>query len=576
MHITTQKTRGAGRMTSVILATAMVLTANAAVAGKKHLRCPKAEYLAGDFHQHTLYTDGSDPFTEVMASNYVHDLDWWANSEHGGRRNRDGDGNSWLDTEFYPENPILGDNLESGYMYRWQSLRDYVYPDILEARDHYPDATIISGFEWNVPGHEHCSTSFYSYDGSADHISEFEFRFDRSDPDTSRVGEPSLVDGWGPLSKNNDGKEDAIMAVTWAQDGYEQGLFDAWIVPAHIERAKSYGITDFRNWHNAGPDVMLGYEGAPGHQASGDRGFSRDAFGGGTYGGSGYFSAEVGGLWDALLGEGRIFTNFASSDYHNHWSNGGSDFHPGEYQKNYTYINRGQRDRIQAVFDGLRSGNSYHVEGDLIDELTFTATSRFKSATMGETLEVRRGDWVTIKVKARDPWGPNNCPLDIMNPSLAQVGIAQPLHLPVLDHIDIISGQVAGLVDPTDEAAYNDDTNPTARVISTVYKHARQNTLVAVYRFRATADSYFRARGTNLPADTPFETDCEGNPLADAEASDNIYSGPVEEGKGLSEEALAEKLFPWVEIDTTGKLDEVAEAYADLWFYTNAIFIDVK
>ena len=47
------------------------------------------EYLPGDFHQHTLYTDGSDPFFEVMDSNPYYGLEWWANSEHGGRRNRD-------------------------------------------------------------------------------------------------------------------------------------------------------------------------------------------------------------------------------------------------------------------------------------------------------------------------------------------------------------------------------------------------------------------------------------------------------------------------------------------------------
>jgi len=79
-------------------------------------------------------------------------------------------------------------------------------------------------------------------------------------------------------------------------------------------------------------------KGAPGHQASGERGFGRGAAGGGTYGGSGWFSAEVGGLWDSLLGEGRNWWNFASSDSHAHWSVGGGDFWPGEYQKNYTYI----------------------------------------------------------------------------------------------------------------------------------------------------------------------------------------------------------------------------------------------
>ena len=115
-------------------------------------------WMSGDFHQHTYYTDGSTTFDFVMEKNNEFGLDWWANSEHGGSRNRDGEGVSWLNTSKYPVNPILGDNAASGNMWRWQSLRDFAFPDILDARRLYPDKKIFSGLEWNVPGHEHCST----------------------------------------------------------------------------------------------------------------------------------------------------------------------------------------------------------------------------------------------------------------------------------------------------------------------------------------------------------------------------------------------------------------------------------
>ena len=74
---------------------------------------------------------------------------------------------------------------------------------------------------------------------------------------------------------------------------------------------------------------------------------------GGTYGGVGYYTANVGGLWDALLGEGRRWFNYASSDYHKHWTNCtnpadittcGDDFYPGEYQKTYVYSQDKDRD----------------------------------------------------------------------------------------------------------------------------------------------------------------------------------------------------------------------------------------
>ncbi|MBN2441941.1 MAG: hypothetical protein JXJ04_11360 [Spirochaetales bacterium] len=547
----------------------------------------QGKYLPGDFHQHTFYTDGANTFFKVMKANSDYGLDWWANSEHGGSRNRDGNGDNWDDPQIYPVLPVLGDAAYSGgkqVMWRWQSLRYYVYPDVVKARTVFSEKTILSGLEWNVPSHEHCSTGIYQYGGTAAGISEFEYRFDASDKDTSRDNEVSLLTGFNLLSKTNKSKEDAILAVQFMQAGKDQGLWDAYVVPAHIERARKFLIEDFRNWNNAGPDVAFGFEGAPGHQASGDRGFGRSAFGDGTYGGSGYFCAKVGGLWDAILGEGRNWWNFASSDFHNHWSDGGSDFWPGEYQKNYVSIDTSNPDKQQAVFDALRSGNSYHVEGDLITDLSFIASSgKSNKAAMGQTLIVNKGDLVRISITVTDPAVPNNCPLDMLNPSLENIGIRQPLSEPELDHVDLISGDVTGYVAP-DDPLYTADENPSASVIKTFktddrgkknrghgfsFSHCRfNNTYTFHYVFRADKDRYFRLRGTNLPANVPLETDTEGNPLADSEANDGYYASldPVE---------LEAKLFKNVTINTNSKLDEVAEAYADLWFYSNPVFIDV-
>ena len=85
---------------------------------------------------------------------------------------------------------------------------------------------------------------------------------------------------------------------------------------------------------------------------------------------------------------------------------------------------------------------------------------------------------------------------------------------------------------------------------------------------KADESMFIRLRGTNMPANVPFETDAEGNPLADSLASDNIYGG-------LDNAVLTSNLFDGVEYDTTSKLDEVAEAYADVWFYSNPIYIEV-
>lgn len=535
----------------------------------------KGEYLPGDFHQHSLYTDGSFPFMQVMGENANYGLGWWANSEHGGSRNRDGNGKFWDDTTVYPVNPIVGDVASSSghqAMWRWQSLRDFVYPDINTTRANYPDKMVISGLEQNVPGHEHGSTAIYQYDDTATALSEFEYRFDKSDKDTSRNGQTSLLDGFGPLSKTNVTKEDAILGVRWMQALKDQGIGDAWVVPAHVERAWSYLIEDFRNWMDAGPDVAIGFEGAPGHQTSGDRGFGRSSLGGGTYGGTGFFVSTVGGLWDGMLAEGRRFFNFVSSDYHAHWSVGGSDFWPGEYQKNYTYIDKRGGDEVQAIFDGVHSGNSWNVQGDLIDELEFTASSKNQSAMMGQTLKVRVGEQIKIKIKVHDPVEANFCPLDMYNPSLEQIGIAQPLNMPVLDHIDLIAADITGnapTTNPDDVVATDYGTN--AAVAATFTRRGgvdKDGYMTYVTNFKAEKSMYFRLRGTNLPAGVPYETDAAGNPLADSLANDNIYSL-------MDAEGLEELLFEDVTVSTTSKLDEVAEAYADLWFYSNPIFIEV-
>ncbi|MHB8810179.1 MAG: hypothetical protein ACYC9M_09220 [Desulfobulbaceae bacterium] len=537
------------------------------------------EYLSGDFHQHSLYTDGDYPFMQVMQENANFGLDWWANSEHGGESNRDGNGEYWDDPAVYPVNPILGDMEFSGghqEMWRWQSLRDFVYPMIQDTRQDLPGKTVINGLEWNVPGHEHCSTAIHQDGDLATAVSEFEYRFDKSDDDTSRNGEASLLSTpalGSVLAKSNDDKDDAILGVQWMQALVESGMAEAWVVPAHVERAHSYHIEDFRNWMDAGPDVAFGMEGAPGHQTSGDRGFGRSSLGGGTFGGTGFFVATIGGLWDGMLAEGRRFYNFASSDFHDHWSIGGGDFWPGEYQKNYTYIDTEAFDQIQAVFAGNRSGNTWNVQGDLIDELEFIAQSKNQKAAMGGTLKVKAGDQVKIKIKVHDPASANFCPLDLDNPSLVQVGISQPLSMPELDHIDLIGAAVTGnmpMTDAADPAATDYGTN--AAVLKTFQRKGgadKQGYMTYVATFKAEQSMFVRLRGTNLPANVPYETDEAGNPLADSLASDNIYAR-------MDTNALAESLFADVAITNNSKLDEVAEAYADLWFYSNPIFIEVE
>ena len=482
---------------------------------------PTVGWVTGDFHQHTLYTDGSYPFTEVMKKNQEFGLDWWANSEHGGRRNRDGDGKSWLS---YNPNPIISATPNDGYMFRWQSLRDCSFPDVMQARALY-SKVIIQGVEWNVPGHEHCSVGliadqYHPTKQNASPLAEFEYRFDAGDPDMYG----GALQGW--LGKNpvNDHQK-ALEALAWLQKNYPR---ESWAVIAHPERkgrakplGSGYDINDFRDFNNVAPTVAFGFESMPGHQPSSSRGgYSSSALGGGTYGGCGIYAAAIGGYWDALLGEGRRFWLFASSDFHNV----GGDFWPGEYQKTYTWV--ADKNDSQAIVDGLRSGNSFVVTGDLIDALDFQACYKSWSATMGQTLYAHSGGDLVIKVRFKSPENNNNN----NDPVLVQ-------------HVDLIAGEVTNPI-PSTSPKYYDPTNPTTKVIAT-FNTAGVTPVNGWYAFsykleNVKKDMYFRLRGTNLAPNTANETDEDGNPLLDA------------------------------------RPNTAAACWADLWFYSNPIFVRVN
>lgn len=538
-------------MIPVAVGAAVVSCASLSAADMPTKALKKGTWLAGDFHQHTTYTDGSNPMKTVMYKNAEFGLDWWANSEHGGGFTRDGAGpilmngfdtgeyaRFWDDTSVYPAGMIIGDVSMSGghqRMWRWQSIRDFSFDDVLEARAMYPNKVIVQGLEWNMPGHEHCSTAIISgqFDAipNANAMAEFEYTFDNSDTDKNG----GALQGWTKSALSGHAK--AVEAAAWLQSHYPR---TSWLIPAHPERRSTYRIEHFRDLNNAAPDVAFGFESIPGHQKESDRGsYSLRSVGKGTYGGAGIFVAKIGGLWDALLGEGRKWWLFASSDFHDTVD----DFWPGEYTKTWTYVIDSDYDgahSAQEITDALRSGNSFVVHGDLINALDFRAQYRNAFATMGQALTMKRGDTLKLKIRFKSPALNNN-------------------HDPVmLDHIDLIAGDVTGIVSP-DSPDYTKDTNETTRIIATFtsrdWERDEDGWYTMVYHLKnMQKNMYFRLRGTNLPPNTPCETDSEGNPLIDR-ADDELNPG-------------CEWFF--------ATYDKASEAWRDLWFYSNPIFVNVQ
>lgn len=505
-------------------------------------------YLTGDFHQHTTYTDGSYTIGHMMSKNNQFGLQWWANSEHGGGFTKNarvsGSETGVVKSEYwdgYTPNPIIGTSVMSGghqVMWRWQMLRDSSFNQIVKARSLYPSKMILQSYEMNVPGHEHGSMGLISNQFTAtpncNPLAEFEFKFDNSDADLTG----GVAQGWTKSTLSGHAK--TLEALSWLQTNYPTSSY---LVPAHPERKKQtsggYTIASFRDMNNAAPAVCFGFESMPGHQKDAGRGgYSKSAEGGGTFGGAGYFSAIIGGLWDAMLSEGRNFWLFANSDCHNE----DGDFYPGEYQKNYTYTTGKS---AQNIVDGLRSGNTWVVEGDLIDSLIYkieTIGAEKVTGEMGSTMLITKGKSVKITIKARDPQGNN-------------FNTYSAYRNPALNHIDVIKGKETGKIDPT-SPNYNvqnvsttsviarfdavGDVADTKNIVSKPWKSIGNGWVEMSLIIPNITDSvYFRLRGSNLGLNVTNETDADGNPLADTLMGSN----------------------------------DATKAFADLWFYSNPIFV---
>lgn len=457
-------------------------------------------WVTGDFHNHTFLTDGSNKESEVVDNTFnKYGLDWMANSEHGGTSSRDPLGN-----------PLTYKT------WRWITLKDLSFPIIQKLRTKYPNKALVQGVEWNVPGHEHASVGIVNAEPNP--ISDFEYTFDASDKDISRAAEG--------LVKDNTGHAGAVDAAAWLEKNYSK---NSYLVLNHPSRVLAYKAADLRDLNNAAPDVFIGLEGIPGHQKEGNRGGygSADAKAQ-TYGGADYMLAQVGGMWDSLLGEGRKIWMFTNSDFH---STGG-DFWPGEYAKSYTWINdQGKNGKVsaksyQAIVDGMRSGDSFAVLGDLINGLDFQIKSG-KSATMGQTLMTNKSKDAQVIIKFKSPKTNNN---------------GDPV---MVDHIDLIAGDVTAKAAPG-TAEYTNDTNSSTKVIarftSKDWKYADGWYTIRYDLKKIDKNQYFRLRGTNLGLDVPKQTDSDGNPLNDSLMGTNNAS----------------------------------EAYSDLWFYSDPIFVNVK
>jgi hypothetical protein len=339
--------------------------------------------------------------------------------------------------------------------------------------------------------------------------------FDRSD--TLTVWKSGLP------QHNTNVHANALQGLQYLQQHYPQ---NSYFIINHPSRKLEFTIADLRDFHNCAPGVVLGFEGLPGHQINPNKRCKYDFelgdrvnYHSKTYGGADFMLAKVGGVWDALLGEGRKFWVFTDSDFHRP----GEDSWPGEFSKNYIWVNDSS---YQSLIEGMKSGKLFVASGNLISDLQLTAEAEGKKVEMGETLHAQDESIITMKISFRIP-------------EMDDRGNA--VHV---DHIDLICGDISGIISP-DAKEYNNPNNCSTKILKRFsesdWKIDKSGMCSILYSFSATHPQYFRLRGTNVPIGTMNETDHHGNPLCDT---------------------------------LTGANNE-KEAWNDLWFYSNPIFIEI-
>lgn len=355
---------------------------------------------------------------------------------------------------------------------------EQAWPAVNQARAAVPEMLIFYGMEFDTPAGDHSSLIIPFTGDERAQLRAIESGFSKREP-------------W-PADKTWDTEGRMIDALKLMRDQTAPPV----LIANHPSRSAMapfawglYAPAEFRNWNDTAPRVAIGMEGAPGHQAgaikpdgspdpTGDRGgYGRSP----TLGGFDQMTATLGGLWDAMLAEGRHWFITATSDSHHNWREGGNDFWPGEYSKTYVQARASHAD----IIDGLRSGRIFVTTGDLVSEVDIIASSGGRRAGIGGTLNLRKGQAVDLRIRVRDP-------------AAANAGGRTP----AVARIDLIGGSITGPA-----ANRNTDRAPGTSVIRrfAAADWQRDGEIITItHRIPAVAGPmYLRVRGTSTTEAEP-------------------------------------------------------------------------
>lgn len=308
----------------------------------------KGQWIKADTHVHSRFSDGGHSVDEVVSRSVGFGVDYLAITDHSDA------------------------NLKAG-------TAEYVEA-IQIARRQFPQTIIAAGLEWNIPpwgGNEHATVLIPPTNDELRLLGDFKSNFD-------------------DLGRGRQTPETADSALRWLASNAESNGVRPIVIYNHPNR-KSDSTEEIaprmEHWRNQS-DLVIGMEGAPGHQRATPLGAYKnrvqpiDRWDPAV--------AEVGGAWDLVLKSGfDVWGALAPSDFH---SESTGDYWPGEFSETWLYVpERSAAGALQA----LRAGTFFGSHGHIVREasLEILAPGLSRSAVPGDVIEAPASSAIQAQVR---------------------------------------------------------------------------------------------------------------------------------------------------------------------------------
>lgn len=304
-------------------------------------------WLKADTHIHTRFSDGKYELGEVVARAKDNGCDVIAISDHADR----------------------------------QAATPEYFEAIRIARETHPEVIILAAMEWNVPpwgGDEHATV----------------------------LVEPSVEQGLMKFKElfDDHGRDvhdesRAFSGLRWlAENASVQGVSPVVIYnhPSRKDEQSLENVEDLTKWRVIN-DVVVGFSGAPGHQAAetlGEYAYTEKPLDRWDPA-----AGRVGDAWDTLLSRGiDVWAARAPSDFHSEkW-----DFWPGQFSETWLYV---PERTTSGVLRAFRAGSFFAVHGQIAREVQLSVHTQGlpRPAMAGESLSVPAGAELIVELSCRIP-----------------------------------------------------------------------------------------------------------------------------------------------------------------------------